>query len=249
MALTKSAARTLTRQRLKDTVSEFEYSTTLMDTYIASALRDVAVAVSAVAPDYYLKSKTYAAFTDATDPGPGEGEQSHEMYRLPSDFTAFRWAEKISNGVVQYRFSEVGTRDQEGNRNSGSGLFANRVGVYNKSLGTTAYYTQNPAVGRESIAILGTTFRVVPPPVAAGATWKFWYEATPPVPTGEAEPLEIPDAFHEGFCRAWAMAILADGGDPAMAAVHEKARDREIAKAQAEFKKRAGRGLSLGKVW
>lgn len=246
MAITKSAGRTRLRNRLKDTVTSYEHSDSLVDTYLAPALKEIATAIAVVDPDYYLSNRTYRAYSDAVDPG-DSGTQSYEFYLLPSDFAAFRWCERFDSSVVQYRFGEASARDQEAYRYGGVNSGFSRVTVRNA--GSTDSYDLSPAVGRESISIHGTKFRIVPPPTASGATWRFWYDRYPVDPQGESEPLDIPADFEEALMRAWAAPILADSGDPTLAAVHEKALAKEIAKGQAAHRRRKARSLQVGPVW
>ena len=246
MPLIKSTARTTVRRRIRDTVTTYEYSDTLLDTYLAPALKEIAVAIREVDPDYYLKSKTIRGFTDALDPAPS-GEQGYEFYALAPDFSSHRWFERFDSGIVQYRIGESSARDQEGSRYSGR-LFSSRVGVQDSSLGTTAYYNLGYAIGGESVSVQGNRIRIVPPPTAAGPVWRHWYNAEPTAPTGESEPLDIPPAFEEALIRAWAIQPLSDDGDP-MAANMEATLAKELMKAKKAHGGRGQKNARLGRVW
>src|SRR3990167_7941234 len=102
MPLTKAAARTRVRTRIRDTVTTYEYSDAIVDEYLPSALQEIASALRSAESDYYLRSGVDLGYTDALDPKPS-GEHGYEMYPLPPGCAAVRWIERISNGIVQYR--------------------------------------------------------------------------------------------------------------------------------------------------
>lgn len=246
MSLTKSAARTRVRARIRDNVTSYEWSDVALDTYISPALKEIATFVRSITPDFYLRSQTIAAYTQALDPV-ASGDCGFEMHQLPATFSAFRWCERLSStGHPQYRIPETGTTNQEANRYGGANLGFTRVAVNNE--GTPDYYGLASLTGRETISIHGKRFRLVPPPAEA-MTLRIWFDAAPADPSGESEVLDIPDEVEEAFVRVWGRSVLEDGGDPAMAAVQEKAAQREMGTARSALGKRTGRNMTVGPVW
>ena len=240
MALTKSAARTKVRQRIRDTVATYEYSDTLLDTYLAPALKEIAVAVRDVDPDFYLRSRITTGYTDALDPAPS-GQQGFEFYSLAPNFMSLRWLERFDNGIVQYEIPSCSARDQELNR-YGFGR-PTRIAVTGGST-----YTRSWAGGRETVSVHGAKFRIVPPPTATGPVWRMWFNADPEVATGEAENLDIPSAFEEALIRVWAFAPVSDDGSPIAAPMQGHVQN-EIAKAKKAHGSRSRKTITLGRVW
>jgi hypothetical protein len=245
MPLTKSAARTRVRTRIRDTVATYEYSDTIVDGYLPSALQEIASALRSAESDYYLRSGVVLGYTDALDPKPS-GQQGYEMYPLPPGCAAVRWIERISNGIVQYRLRQVSARDQEGHRHWPGGFFRySQITVANG--GDTA--TVSPIAGRETFSIHGNRFRIVPPPTAAGThEFRVWHEKDPDEPKGEEEDIDIPTLFEESLVLVWGRKVVKQDYPETANSLADELKT-ELSKALADFGKRTRRDIQLGSAF
>lgn len=243
-----SDARTALRTRIRDTTTTYEFSDSELSTYVEPAIREVAAAVREVDPDFYLTSQTYAGYTDALDPG------TYEKYPLPKNHIAIRWIER-SDVTPAYRLFEASARDQEDHR------LATRWGAITASITNSsdaAVSIDLPRSGCESVVILGTHFRVIPPPTAAGPTYRVWFDADVayPVVVGESEYINVPPAFHESLLRSWEVRVLEDDGDPiavpkalALRGNPQTGDIGELGRAKKEQGRRRGRSITVAPAW
>ena len=243
MALLKSTARTRVRQRIRDTVAAYEYSDALLDTYLAPALKEIATAVCTVDPDFYLKNQTITGYTDARDPDSSSTTgNAYEFYDAPANLKSLRWLER-GDGGLHYKIPVVSARDQENFRFGGNNLGFQAVSVVGGS--TTALSTGS---GRETASLHGNKIRIVPPPTAAGATYRAFFDAFPDNPQGESEPVDVPAAFEEALILAWGVRPLMDDGDPLAASLAQR-KDMELAIARTAVASRSSRNIQIGKVF
>lgn len=248
-ALTKSAARSRMRQHIRDTVTTYEYSDTIVDGYLAAALEEIKTHVLEVDPDFYLKSIVVKLYTDALDKVATDGsEQGFEYYPLPPNCASVRKAERADGGY-HYPIPIVDPSAQEQHRHA---PFS--TGRVTKDDGAT-YTTLAGAMSVGSIAIYGDRFRFIPPPSAAGEEVRLYFEEDVASPTGEAEPLKIPSGFNEALTLAWGEKIV-DEDDPALAAaIGKKLRGDgvkdpgELVRAKEKARKRTVRSVKPRAVW
>ena len=243
MALTKSAARTRVRQRIRDTVTTYEFSDTVLDGYLPAALKGIAVHVLAVDPDFYLSLAHVNAYTDALDKvNTSDSEQGYEFYPLPVKCGSLRRVERADGGF-HYSIPIVDPMAQEAYRH---GLFSSGRVAHGE--GGTTYTNLSTTNALGAIAIWGNRFRHVPAPAAAGVVWRLYYDREPYTPEGESENVDIPAAFEEALCLSWGEKVIAEDGDP-LAQVLEKKRDEELAIAREQHRKRTLRAVIPQPVW
>lgn len=247
MAITKSAARTRVRQRIRDTVTTYEFSDAILDGYLSPAMKEIAVAVAAVDPDFYLAFAVVKAYTDALDKV-ASTEQGFEFYPLPLNCASVRWIERADGGY-HYKIPIVDPNAQETHRYR---AFTSGRVTYDDGVTYTALAN---ATSLGAISIWGNRFRVVPPPTAAGIEWKVVYDKEPVKPEGESENLDIPVAFEEALCLAWGVAIIGEDGDPLAATLGAKLRGNgqndpgELARAMDQHRKRTVRAIRPQAAW
>lgn len=247
MPLTKAEGRTRVRTRIRDTVATYEYSDSTLDTYLDAALKEVAIAVREVDPDYYLSSKIVLAYTDALDVA-ASGSQGYEFYALPVNMAALRWVER-ADGDVHYKIPVVSARDQEDFRLAP--FWAGTIEITNSSDAPTAI----PSVQAvETISVWGNRFRVIPAPAAAGTQYRIVYDKEPEEPEGENEMLPVPPAFEEALMKAWGVRPLEDDGDPMAASLGVALRGGgndpgELKRAMAQHAKRTRRTIAPRAAW
>ena len=245
MAFTKSAARTRMRYRIRDTVTTYEYSDAVVDTYLAAALKDIGVHVCEIDPDFYLRNVNLAAYTDATD-AVASTEQGFEFYKLPDNLKSIRWIER-GDGGYHYKIPVVGGRDQEDYRYQlGTTLGFTHVSVRNGA--TNDSYALSLGGGRETASLHGNKLRIVPPPTAAGVSYRVFYDAFPDTPQGDTEPVDIPVVFEEALILTWGALVIEDDGDP-LAETLEGKRQAAVALAKTGMASRGNRSVTIGRVF
>lgn len=236
------------RTRIRDTVTTYEYSDATLDTYLPTALKEIAEAVREVDPDYYLATAIVLAYTDALDPAASTA-QGYEFYPLPKNLASLRWVERADGGV-HYKIPIISARDQEQYRQAP--FWAGTVSITN----STDPATSIPAIQAvETVSVWGDRFRVIPPPGVAGSEWRLTYDKDLETPDGEDEPLPVPFAFEEALMLAWGVRPLEDDGAPLAAILAGKLRGNgsndpgELRRAMRQHAKRARRTTAPMPTW
>lgn len=232
------------RTRIRDTVTTYEYSDTVVDGYLAAALKEIGIHVCEVDPDFYLRNVNLTAYTDATDAvNTSAGQQGFEFYKLPDALKSVRWIER-GDGGYHYRIPVVSARDQEGHRYQ----FGPFLGFSNVQVNNGSTYALSLGGGRETASLHGNKVRIVPPPTAAAALYRMFYDAYPDTPQGETEPVDVPAVFEEALVVTWGALVIQDDGDP-LSQVLEQKRQQELTLARTACRARSNRSVQVGKVW
>lgn len=241
--MTRSEALARERRRLHDTKTPPHYEDEELHDYRNAALIEIADAVRAVDPDYWLSSAIVNGFTDALDkPASGVTDTTgyYEFYPLPADMEGLRRIERADAGSSWHpRIDILSPQDQESARFGGV-LIRGTL-----ELGGQTYPL--PVAGAiETVSVWGDRFRVIPPPTAAGPIWRLFYDRQVRLPEGDDEVIDIPRPFEEALVLSTAIRALRVRNESSVQALLPqlyggRGEDGELRRAQRSFALRARR--------
>lgn len=191
MAVTRTQAISRIRNRLRDTKTEYHFSTDLITEMLEPSLREMETEIRQVDPDYFIARFNVRGFTDALDPNPSDPSNGYQKYALPPDFAGMKWIER-GDGSWHYKIPVLISSVQENAR------FRSVIAGTMTFDGTTTYSVPVTG-GTETASIEGDRFNIIPPPGAAGPIYTVVYERRVKIPEGDSEELDVPPIFEESL--------------------------------------------------
>lgn len=218
MSLTRSAIRTKVQNRIGDASGNF-YGNTLYNDLIESVTITLGGLCARLAPNYYLTHASYTGVDDATD-------STYEQYSFASNHRAFVQLERIFGtgaGVVYQPLRVVSAEDQD------------RYRLHNISLLALPDSLTNY---EQTVAVWGTTFRVIPAPVNNSYEYRLKYLRKPVTLSADESTLDIPDEWAELVVLDVCLRALSMLGDDSTLRLIRELRDQEWKMMRDEYRRR-----------